>query len=406
MSNLHILHKAPATVLAAFLSTATSLAQAAKPAVPPPVEEGSGIMTWISYLLLAAGLIGVSYYLWQRSQQSQPAASEDEEDESGHNWSGHQVDAKQEMEWFHKSKKPKKRTKVVGPNAERRTGGDRRARSRENAPAAAPASRDEAVSSARAYQEKLRKYQYSQLPVHSFIQITEARAFDRLPMAHDPDLLSAVDQAHDEYEEEEAFREIAVKVLAKFKTRNSVEGLSQMALYDLSSNIRSKAVSTLTDFDHESVFETILLACADPTREVRAAAARGLFRLSFDRAEAWKRIIDTGDKFRMSMAAKAAIESNILSSSIDRLIHQDMKIAYEAFALVALAIKAGEIQPIIDAFRSSRDDRVRFAIIHVVAVVGEPDSIEALSALESEDLSPDVKERLKDLAEIENAVPA
>lgn len=69
---------------------------------------------------------------------------------------------------------------------------------------------------------------------------------------------------------------------------------------DLSSNLASKAVATLTDFDHESVFEAILLACADPTREVRAAAARGLFRLNFDRADAWKRIIESNDEFRIA----------------------------------------------------------------------------------------------------------
>ncbi|MEO6051318.1 MAG: hypothetical protein ABIP78_08305 [Pyrinomonadaceae bacterium] len=74
--------------------------------------------------------------------------------------------------------------------------------------------------------------------------------------------------------------------MTAFRTRNSVEALSQIALYDLSSNLRSKAVATLTDFDHESVFEAILLACADPTREVRAASARGVFRLNFDRADA------------------------------------------------------------------------------------------------------------------------
>lgn len=377
--------------------------QAGKPAPLP--DEGSGIWTWFSYLLLAGGLIGLSFYLWKRSQQRQPETAEDE-DSGDQPWgTAHHVDADEEIAWFSKSKKPKKKPKVVGPKAERRNGGDRRTKVRPPRAERPVLSTVDTVTAARAYQEKLRKYQYSQLPVHSFIQITEARPFDKLPVGYDPDLLSAIDQAHDEFEEEETFREIAVKVLAKFKTRNAVEGLSQMALYDLSANIRSKAVNALVDFDHESVFETILLACADPTREVRAAAARGLFRLSFDRAEAWKRIINTEDKFRMSLAAKAAIESDILSKSIDRLIHQDMKIAYETFALVALVLKAGETQPIIDAFKSTNDDRIRLALLHVAAVVAEPDSIEAFKALGEEGYSGEVKERLKDLAEIAEAVP-
>lgn len=384
-----------------LLAARTFAFQAAKPAPLP--DEGSGIWTWFSYLLLAAGLIVLSYFLWQRSKQSRPDENADVNKDENQPWAtAHHVDAAEEIAWFSKSKKKKR---VVGPKAERRSGEERRVKTRTPRPRPTLASVD-TVTAARAYQEKLRKYQYSQLPVHSFIQITEARAFDKLPVGYDPDLLSAVEQAYDEYEEDETFREIAVKVLAKFKTRNAVEGLSQMSLYDLSANIRSKAVSALAEFDHESVFETILLACADPTREVRAAAARALFRLSFDRAEAWKRIINTDDKFRMSMAAKAAIESDILSKSIDRLVHQDMKIAYEAFALVALVQKAGEMQPIVDAFKRTKDDRVRLAILHVAAVVAESESIEAFNAVGEEGLSDEVKERLKDLAEIGEGVAA
>ncbi len=74
-------------------------------------------------------------------------------------------------------------------------------------------------------------------------------------------------------------------------------------MYDISSNLRSKAVSVLADFDHESVFETVLLCCADPTREVRAAAARALFNLSFERSDSWARIAQCDDEFRMVQAA-------------------------------------------------------------------------------------------------------
>ncbi|MBX7060082.1 MAG: HEAT repeat domain-containing protein [Pyrinomonadaceae bacterium] len=378
--------------------------QAAKPAPLP--DEGGGVSAWFSYLLLGGGLIGIAFYLWKRSQQARPGTLE-EEASNDDSWdTEHHVDVDEEIAWFSKSKKPKKKPKVVGPKAERRNGGDRRTKVRPPRAERPVLSTVDSVTAARAYQEKLRKYQFSQLPVHSFIQITEARPFDKLPVGYDPDLLSAIDQAHDEFEEEETFREIAVKVLAKFKTRNAVEGLSQMALYDLSANIRSKAVNALVEFDHEAVFETILLACADPTREVRAAAARGLFRLSFDRAEAWKRIINTEDKFRMSLAAKAAIESDILSKSVDRLVHQDMKIAYEAFALVALVLKAGEMQPLLDAFRNSKDDRIRMAILHVAAVVADPEAIDAFKVLNDEPFSGEVKERLKDLAEIADAVAA
>src|SRR5204863_3413244 len=199
--------------------------------------------------------------------------------------------------------------------------------------------------------------------------------------SHDPSLLNAIEQANDEFEEDEEVRDLAVRILTAFRTRNSVEALAQIALYDLSSNLRSKSVSILTDFDHESVFETILLACADPTREVRAAAARGLFRVNFDRADAWKRLIEAGDEYRMSHAVRAAIEAGLTQRSFDRLVHDDLKIAYEAFALVALMITAGEDKEIFDAIRDHRDERVKFALLHVLKVIHDERSLDGLMEL-------------------------
>jgi hypothetical protein len=97
----------------------------------------------------------------------------------------------------------------------------------------------------------------------------------------------------------------------------------------------SRAVAALTDFDHESVFESILLAGADPTREVRAAAAKGLFKLNFGRADALKRIIETRDGFRVRHAGRAARDSGIAEKAFERLIHEDSNVAYEAIVLVA-----------------------------------------------------------------------
>ena len=134
---------------------------------------------------------------------------------------------------------------------------------------------------------KVQESKFEDLPVHSFTEIKVAKEHNLLPISNDLALMDAIEISQDEFEEDEKVREIALRVLDSYKTRNAAECLGQMAHYDLSSNLRSKAVAALADFDHESVFEDILLACADPTREVRAAAARGLFRLSFDRAGAW-----------------------------------------------------------------------------------------------------------------------
>jgi hypothetical protein len=49
--------------------------------------------------------------------------------------------------------------------------------------------------------------------------------------------------------------------------------------------------------------------------------------------------METRDEFRMRQAVRAGVEAEIVQKSFDRLVHEDLKVAYEAFTLVALMIK-------------------------------------------------------------------
>lgn len=354
-------------------------------------------------LVVGVAILG-AFILWRRSKsagaQSQSGFDNRHQDRmSNTDYEDEGVDAEKELEWFRLAKKSSPKANARLRNTEKR-----RAKLRSPEPAVRSEAWEDPQLNSKLFQEKMKKLQYAQLPINSFLQLTDARPFDQLPLSADPGLLSAIEQANEEYEEDEAVRELAVRVLAAFRYRNSVESLSQIALYDLSANVRSKAVSILAGFDHESVFEAILLACADPTREVRAAAARGLFRLSFDRAEAWKRLITTRDEFRMSHAARAAVESGIVQKSFDRLLHEEMRIAYEAFALVGLLIKSGETEQVFLAIRESRDQRVKLALLHVLSVVKDERSIAKLNKLQTDSiLPPEIAAKIKET--IENFSP-
>lgn len=238
------------------------------------------------------------------------------------------------------------------------------------------------------------------LPVFKFERIEPATSFDSLSISNDGALLNAVEQSQEEDEEDEEVRELSLRILTAFRTRNSVEALSQIAIYDLSSTLRSKAVSTLAEFDHESVFEAILLACADPTREVRAAAARALSRLSFDRADAWTRILETNEQGRIRQSARAAIEGGFVERSFDRLVHRDTKLAYEAFVMLALLIKSGEHAQIFEALKNHQDIKVRRAIVHVLKVIRDDNSMSILyNLLEDKNLSGELKESVDNAVE-------
>lgn len=378
-----------ACVAAAFGSS--TLAQSAQ---QQKVIEQSGDSGWLWMILIVGLLLAGAFLIWRKYKgtSSLLEASEGRPTSfynSNESYEMDGLDVDKELEWLRKSKKSKAKAPVASGTAARS-----KAALSDPPPRRAAASAD---IDTRAFQERMRKLQYSQLPINSFMHFTPAKLYEPLPVLDDPSLLNAIEQANEEYEEDESVRELALKILTAFRTRNSVDALTQIALYDLSSNLRSKAVSTLTEFDHPSVFEAILLACADPTREVRAAAARGLFRLSFDRADAWKRLMETNDEFRMSHAARAAIESGIAVKSFDRLVHEDLKVAYEAFSLVAFMIGSGETAEIFKAIRNHRDERVKFALLHVLKVQKDERTIEALEQLRtSGSLSPDVAERIKE----------
>lgn len=239
---------------------------------------------------------------------------------------------------------------------------------------------------------------FAALPVSEFTRLQRANAFIQLPESHDPSLLEAIEQTNEDSEEEAQVRTQALKQLSTFKTSNSVSAIAQMALYDLSSKLRSDAVLQLAEFDHESVFETIVTCCADPTREVRASAARALFKLTFDRASAWARIIESGDVARMRHTARSAIEGDLVERSFDRLIHTDKKIAYEAFTLTALLVKAGETEPVYKALADHRVENVKLALLHVLQTIRADETFDGLSDLMSHhELSPKIADKVNEV---------
>ena len=120
---------------------------------------------------------------------------------------------------------------------------------------------------------------------------------------------------------------------------------------------------------------------ADESREVRAAAARTLNRLSFDRADAYVRVIETSDEETVRNVARACVQAGIVSQNIDRLASSDYRQAYETFSLICLLAKADMNQPIVDAIAEHSNIDVRLKAVHLLAATGEPGIFEHLRQL-------------------------
>lgn len=362
-----------------FQTLAVKIAAQIKPVTFPQAQSADDYTWW--YITLAALIIGLTGAIvwWMKNKSAEKKSLEKSKSarkKREDNWETNSLDADKELEWLRKNQnildsghKKRRTKKKVLPEAYEITGENEAAQNEIKADAP--------------------------LPVFGFQELLPSKSFSPLPLSNNESLLSAIEQTQEEDEEDEEVRDLAIRILTAFKNRNSVEALSQVALYDLSSGLRSKAVSTLADFDHESVFEAILMACADPTREVRAAAARGLSRLSFDRADAWSRIAETGEEGRMRHAARAAMEGDFVGRSFERLTHPDQRMAYEPFALLALLIKAGEVEPIFDCLKNHENKNVKLAVLHLIKVVKNHNALDGLYALlEDKKLPPDIKEEV------------
>ena len=173
----------------------------------------------------------------------------------------------------------------------------------------------------------------------------------------------------------------ALKVLARFRVKSAVDMISRLARGDEEANIRSTAIFSLGAIDHASVFPAILVGMADESREVRAAAARALNRLSFDRADAYVRVIETSDEATILEVAKACVQAGLVSQNVDRLAISDYRQAYETFSLICLLAKANLNDPILDAIATHPNMQVRKGVIHLLAATGQPGVFEELRQL-------------------------
>ena len=181
----------------------------------------------------------------------------------------------------------------------------------------------------------------------------------------------------------------AARLLAQFQVQRSVQALSAMATGDPESSVRAVAVGSLAVIGHESVFAPILIAFADEAREVRAAAARSLSRLNFDRADAFVRLLDTADLGTLTNVARACIKAGMATQAIDRLASEDRRQAYESFSLLSVLARSQQTGPILEAIERHSDLNVRMTAIRLLGLTGQPEVAQQFRQLAVSDGVPE-----------------
>jgi HEAT repeat protein len=218
-------------------------------------------------------------------------------------------------------------------------------------------------------------------------------AFEDLPTGNDDETLTEILTRLESPDGQ--LRTKVVHELAGYPVQRSVAALSSLALEDPDSGIRSAAVTGLGAIDHESVFATVLIALADDAREVRAAAARTLNGLHFDRANAYVRVMETADKQTLQTVARACVKTGIAAQAIDRLTSEERHQAYEAFSLFSLLARANETKPILDTIQNHKDEEVRLCAIRALNAAGQSELAPQLRTMASgEGISENVRTAL------------
>jgi len=172
-----------------------------------------------------------------------------------------------------------------------------------------------------------------------------------------------------------AERAQVARELGTHRAQRSVSVLCAAASHDADTAVRSAAVTALGEIDHESVFAAVSIALADDTREVRAAAARALTGLHFDRGQAYARVERTADPDSLHNFARACVKTGIATQAADRLASEDQRQAREAFSLFSLLTKAGELEPVFDIIENHRDLRVKQAAVRVLNYFATGDAV-------------------------------
>ncbi|HKO61954.1 MAG TPA: HEAT repeat domain-containing protein [Pyrinomonadaceae bacterium] len=215
--------------------------------------------------------------------------------------------------------------------------------------------------------------------VESITQLEPAGAVENLPQSDEDERLALALSGVESADTTE--RSEALKVLVQFRVQSAVDAIAHVARYDTEPAIRSLAIAALGSIDHESVFTAVVIGMADETREVRAAAARSLTRLSFDRADAYVRVIESGDEETIQSVAKACTHAGIVSQNLDRLANSDHRQAYETFSLICLLSKANMNEPVLDAIANHPHMDVRLKAVHLLACTRQTGTFDQLREL-------------------------
>jgi HEAT repeat protein len=175
--------------------------------------------------------------------------------------------------------------------------------------------------------------------------------------------------------------ESAEKGIAPLNERSAVPAAIQHRLASDDPAERAAAVVELSHVDTDEAFQQICAAFDDRSEEVRSAAARALYELRPERADSFTRALREATPERRREIGSSISASGLAGEAISQLTGESREKTYEAFSLLFLMAKAGEVQPLVRAIESHPSNEVRLAVVKLLALSGQKEILPAFRRL-------------------------
>ena len=140
---------------------------------------------------------------------------------------------------------------------------------------------------------------------------------------------------------------------------------------------RAHAIADLARLGGDESFQQISAAFDDSSLEVRNAAAFALFDFQEDRATAFTRALRDAPAERRARIGAAIASSGLANQAIGNLTGESRDKTYDAFSLLFLMSKTGEVQPLMRAIEEHPNTEVRLAVVKLLALSGHADVLPA-----------------------------
>jgi hypothetical protein len=158
---------------------------------------------------------------------------------------------------------------------------------------------------------------------------------------------------------------------------------------------RAAALADLAQIGGEEPFELITKSFDDTAVEVRNAAARALYDLSQDRAGSFTRALREATPERRRKIGAAIAGSGLAVDAINSLSGEGRERTYDAYSLLFLMAKCGEVSPLMQAISRHSNLDVRLTSIKLLALSHQQQVISSLRHLAArEALPPEVHSAL------------